>query len=139
MGLTAPDANIKLNKDDDVFIKFNYILIQNKKLHFSSVELYKYYETIEKEEKGHVTWFVPNDFGGLLKLDGNEFIYNGNKYVDSDEDLSEDGKQYFVDIYDGQLLFEEYKNMFPPMKWYNMVNPQETYFDIIVDIYTNLR
>ena len=44
---------------------------------------------------------------------------------------------YFADIYDGQLLIEEYKNLFLPPKWYNMVNPQETYFDIIVDIYKN--
>ena len=97
--------------------------------------MYKYYETIDKEEKGHVTWYVPNDFGGILKFDGQEFVFNGNRYVDYDEDLSEDGKRYFVDIYDGQLLIEEYKNMFPLMRWYNMVNPQETYFDIIVDIY----
>ena len=42
-----------------------------------------------------------------------------------------------INIYDEQLLFEEYKNILIPMKWYNMVNPQETYFDIIVEIYKN--
>ena len=133
--LYAPDSKIGLNKDDDVFVKFNDIFINGNKLRFASLEVYKYFEQIEKKEIGHVTWWVPNDFGGLLETSGVEFEFNSNKYVDCDEDISEDGKQYFVDIYDGGLLFEEYKNIFPPMKWYNMVNPQETYFDIIVDIY----
>lgn len=133
--LNAPNSLVRLNINDDVFIKFNNIYIHNKELNFASIELYKHYETIEKNIIGHVTWFVPNDFGGILQFDGVEFEFNGNKYVDFDNDISEDGKQYFVDIYDGGLLFEEYKNIFPPMKWYNMVNPQETYFDIIVDIY----
>ncbi|MBR3281048.1 MAG: hypothetical protein IKI57_04315 [Clostridia bacterium] len=135
MELNAPNSLVRLNINDDVFIKFNNIYIHNKELNFASIELYKHYETIEKNIIGHVTWFVPNDFGGILQFDGVEFEFNGNKYVDFDNDISEDGKQYFVDIYDGGLLFEEYKNIFPPMKWYNMVNPQETYFDIIVDIY----
>jgi hypothetical protein len=133
--IIAPNSKIRLSIMDDVFVKFNLITINNKKLNFSSIEVYKYCETIEKEERGHVTWWEPNDFGGLLKYAGTEFLYNGHKYVDFDDDLSDDGKLYFVDIYDEQLLIEEYKNIFPPMKWYNMVNPQETYFDIIVDIY----
>ena len=133
----APNAIIKLNENDDVFVKFNRIFIKNKQLFFSSIEVYKYFETIEKEEKGKVTWWMLNDFGGFFKYTGNEFIFNGLKYVDNDVDLSEDEKIYFVDIYDEQLLIEDYKNIFPPMKWYNMVNPQETYFDIIVDIYKN--
>ena len=93
--LYASDSSIKLNKNDDVFIKFNNIYIHNKELNFASIELYKYYETIEKNIIGHVTWFVPNDFGGILQFDGVEFEFNGNKYVDFDDDISEDGKQYF--------------------------------------------
>ncbi len=131
----TPNAKLKLSVGNDVFIKFKSIFIQNKELHFKTIEIYKYFETIEKEETGKVTWWMVNDFGGLFNYTGKEFIYKGNKYVDNDDDLSEDGKVYFVDIYDEQLLIEEYKNIFPPMKWYNMVNPQETYFDIIVDIY----
>jgi hypothetical protein len=38
-------------------------------------------------------------------------------------------------MYDGRLLIEEYKNMYFPMRWFNMINPQETYFDVIVKIY----
>ena len=120
-----------------VFIKFNNVFINEYKIHFRNLEIYKYYEEIEKKDLGHATWYVFNDFGGILKYDGMEFEYSENRYVINDQDLSEDGKQYFVDIYDEGLLFEEYKNIFPPMKWYNMVNPQETYFDIIVDIYKN--
>ena len=131
----ASDAKIKLSNDDIVFVKFNNIKVNGQKLYFKSLEVYKFFEKIVKEEIGHVTWWVPNDFGGLLKNSGLEFEFNGNQYVDSDHDYSVDGRQYFVDIYDGRLLYEEYKNIFPPMKWYNMVNPQETYFDIIVDIY----
>ena len=137
ISLYTPDAKIKLNKNDVVFIKFNGININNKELQFLSLEVYKYFPIIEKEEIGHVTWWNQNDFGGIFSISGIEFKYNGNKYVASDKDFSEDGKQYFVDIYDEQLLFEEYKNIFPPMKWYNMVNPQESYFDILVDIYKN--
>ena len=137
--LTLTNANINLKENDDVFVKFNIINIKEKTLTFKSIEVYKYYETIEKHYIGSVSWSVPNDFGGILTMSGTEFEYNGNKYVDSDEDYSKDGKKYFVDIYDGKLLYEEYKNMFPPMKWYNMVNPQETYFDVIVDIYKNRR
>ncbi len=139
INIYTPNSKTKLNTNDIVFIKFKHISIKGNRLKFVSLEVYKYYETIKKEVIGLVTWWVPNDFGGLLKTSGTEFIFNGNKYVDYDDDISEDGKQYFVDIYDGQLLFEEYKNIFPPMKWYNMVNPQETYFDIIVDIYKNKR
>lgn len=102
------------------------------------MEVYKYFESIPKEKEHRVTWWTGNDFGGILKSTGTEFEYNGYKYVDPDYNYAEeDGKTYFVDIYDEKLLIEEYKNIFPPMKWYNMVNPQETYFDIIVDIYKN--
>lgn len=118
-------------------MKFNRINVLNNGLHFENVEVYKYFENIEKEVVGKVTWRVPNDFGGIIKYTGTEFIYNGNKYVDSDKDYSEDEKKYFVDIYDGQLLIEEYKNIFPPMRWFNMINPQESYFDILVVIYKN--
>ena len=139
INICTPNSRTKLKPNDIVFVKFNHIYINGDKLEFVSLEVYKYYETIEKEVIGHVTWWVPNDFGGLLKTSGTEFKFNGDRYVDCDNDISEDGKRYFIDIYDGRLLFEEYKNMFPPMKWYNMVNPQETCFDIIVDIYKNKR
>ena len=133
--LEIPEPQIILKENDDIFVKFNRINVLNNGLHFENVEVYKYFENIEKEVIGKVTWWVPNDFGGILRNTGTEFIFNGNKYVDPDTEYSEDGTYYFVDVYDGQLLIEEYKNMFPPMRWFNMVNPQETYFDIIVEIY----
>ena len=135
----APNANLLLSKDDDVFIKFKNILIEGKTLIFDKIEIYKYVNNIDNQETRHVSWWSINDFGGFLKSTGEEFVYEGNKYVQPDEVLSEDGKIFFIDIYDGQLLIEEYKNIFPPMKWYNMVNPQETYFDVIVSIYKNKR
>ena len=134
----APNSTIKLKEKDDVFIKFLNINIHENKLYFTALEIYKYTEKIEKKGNKKVAWWSINDFGGFLKTTGTEFVYNGFKYVDPDNELSEDGKKYFVDIYDEQLLIEEYKNVFPPMKWYNMVNPQETYFDIIVDIYKKM-
>ncbi len=137
INIKAPNSTIELATNDEVFVKFNKIQIKNTILSFDSIEVYKYFESIDKEEIGSVTWYVPNDFGGIIKYTGTEFEFNGNKYVDPDNDYSEDGKYYFVDIYDSQLLIEDYKNMFPPMRWFNMVNPQETYFDIIVDIYKN--
>ena len=137
--IQAPNSIILLKENDDVFIKFNNIFIEGNNLQFSSIELYKYFEKIDKIDIGRVTWWTWNDFGGVLKYTGIEFIYDGNKYVDSDFDFSQDGKQYFVDIYDKQLLIEDYKNIFPLQKWYNMVNPQETYFDIIVDIYNKKK
>ncbi len=124
-----------MQENDDVFVKFKNISVKNDTLNFSKVEIYKYVEEIEKNNVHRVTWWAVNSFGGLIKYSGREFEYNGHKYVDYDKDISEDMKQYFIDIYDGQLLIEEYKNIFPPMKWFNMVNPQETYFDVIVDIY----
>lgn len=133
--ISAPNTRIDLDKEDIVFVKFNNVFINDTKLLFSSLEVYKYFETIDKIENGHVSWYTLNDFGGILLFSGTEFSYNGEIYVDSDTDYSEDQKYYFLDIYDEKLLYEEYKNIFPPMKWYNMVNPQETYFDIIVDIY----
>ena len=122
-------------KNDVVFVKFKNISIINNRLNFLNLEIYKYAENVEKHGTNNVTWWAVNAFGGLIKYTGKEFEYNGNKYIDYDTDISEDGKQYFVDIYDDQLLFEEYKNIFPPLKWFNMVNPQETMFEIIVDIY----
>ena len=127
--LAIPEPQIPLKENDDVFVKLNYINVLNNRLHFATIEVYKYFENIEKEVIGKVTWWVPNDFGGILRNTGTEFIFNGNKYVDPDNEYSEDGTYYFVDVYDEQLLIEEYKNMFPPMRWFNMVNPQETYFD----------
>ena len=133
--INVPNPSISLNTDDEIFVKFNQVYIKGKSLFFNSIEIYKYFDTIEKEEIGHVIWYVLNDFGGIFSISGTEFIYNGIKYVDNDKCLSDDEKQYFVDIYDKKLLYEDYKNIFPPMKWYNMVNPQETMFDIIVNIY----
>jgi hypothetical protein len=131
----TPKANERLLPDDEVFIKFISIDITGKQLKFKNIEIYKYTENIEKEVKGRVSWTVPNDFGGTITYTGTEFKYNDEKYVDPDTDYSEDGKYYFVDIYDGRLLIEEYKNMYFPMRWFNMINPQETYFDVIVKIY----
>ncbi len=135
IGVYAPNAKIKLNINDDVFVKFNEIFIKNQTLKFSSIEIYKYFDNIEKEDIGKVTWWMRNDFGGFFSYTGTEFIYKGKNYVENEIDLSEDGKKFFVDIYDELLLIEDYKNVLPPMKWYNMINPQETYFNIIVDIY----
>ena len=135
--ISAPNALNKLSIGDEVFLKFKNILINRNSLNFQEIEVYQYKENIKKENKNRVVWWTANDYGGLLKNTGESFIYNGNTYVESDIDYSEDGKKYFVDIYDNQLLIEEYKNIFPPMKWYNMINPQETFFNEIVKIYKN--
>jgi hypothetical protein len=135
IGVITSDAKTQLQKNDIVFVKFKDIYITNNQLNFSNIEIYKYAESIEKHDVNDVTWWAVNAFGGFIRYTGKEFSYNGLRYVDYDQDISEDGKYYFIDICDGQLLFEEYKNIFPPMKWFNMVNPQETMFDIILDIY----
>ena len=127
----------KLSLDDDVFLKFNQIIINDNILLFNSINIYKYVANIEKTYVRKSSFIVPNDFGGFIKNKGTEFIYNNHKYFELNEDISEDGKIYFEDIYDGTLLIEEYKNLLIPRRWFNMVNPQETYFEIIVDIYKN--
>ena len=111
------DAKTQLQKNDIVFVKFKEINVINNHLNFSNIEIYKCVETIEKQDARDVSWWAVNAFGGFIKYTGKEFLYNGLKYVDYDKDISEDGKQYFVDIYDGQLLIEEYKNIFPPIIW----------------------
>ncbi len=133
--ILTPNAVLELAEGDDVFIKFIDISICENILEFNEIEIYKYIENINKANQRRTIWWTGNDYGGILRSSGESFKYNGNMYVESDIDYSSDGKKYFIDIYDKQLLIEEYKNIFPPMKWYNMVNPQETHFNEIVDVY----
>jgi len=125
----------KLKEKNDVFLKLHDINLEGNILNYEYIEIYKYTENIDKENIKEESFYVPNDFGGIMKYVGTTFTYKNNRYFENNNDLSEDGKIYFVDIYTDTLLIEEYKNLFIPRKWYNMVNPQETYFDIIYDIY----
>ena len=56
MELNAPNSLVRLNINDDVFIKFNNIYIHNKELNFASIELYKHYETIDFEYHNLKDW-----------------------------------------------------------------------------------
>ena len=74
-----------------------------------------------------------------MKVDGTSFRYNNNVYFKSTYDLSENNEVYFVNIKSGVLLIEEIKSIIFPFKIYNMINPQETRFNEMVEIYTNKR
>ena len=72
-----------------------------------------------------------------MKVDGTSFKYNNNAYFKSNYDLSENNEIYFTNIKNGVLLIEEIKSIIFPFKIYNMINPQETKFNEMIEIYTN--
>jgi hypothetical protein len=135
--IVIKDDSFSLEKNQRVFIKFNDISIDGKKLNYSSVELYKYLEKIDIINEFEDYFTCDNDYGGELKIYGVSFSYNGEPYFENEIDLSENNEMYYINVKDGKLLVEELKSNTYPFKMYNMINPQETkYFDII-EIYKN--
>ena len=128
-----------LDKDQLVFIKFNHIDIDGESLVYSSVELFKYIEKIDISEIKRDFYVCKYDYGGFIKANGISFKYKGNVYFKNDHDFSDNNEVYFVNIKNGVLLIEEIKSLIFPFKVYNMINPQETRFYEILDIYTNIR
>ena len=77
-----------------------------------------------------------NDYGGFMKVNGTSFRYNDNIYFNS-EYFNNNHENYFINIKNGVLLIEEIKSLIYPFKIYKMINPQETKFYEIVEIYMN--
>ena len=131
------NENIGLKENQIVFVKFNDIHIENEKLKYSSIEVYKHIENIEMENIKEDYFICKNDYGGFMKVNGTIFRYDNNIYFKSDYDLSKNNEMYFINIESGILLIEEIKSLIFPFKIYNMINPQETKFYEIVEIYMN--
>lgn len=129
------DMNLEMNQK--IFIKFNDIHIEGKSLSYSSIEIYKHVNEIKVDNEKEDFFICKNDYGGFMKVKGTSFRYNNNIFFKSDYDLSENNEVYFVNIKNGNLLIEEIKSLIFPFKIYNMINPQETNFNEIVEIYIN--
>ncbi len=129
--------NAKLDKNEKLFIKFNYINIEENKLNYSYIEVYKHINEISITNPQKDFFICRNDYGGFMKINGTSFKYNKNIYFKSDYDLSENNEIYFENITNGILLTEEIKSLIFPFKIYNIINPQETRFDKMLEIYTN--
>ncbi len=137
--ITVNNEEFDLIQNQLVFVKFNDIKIYGDILNYSSLELYKYLEGIELTDEKRDFYVCKNDYGGFIKGTGISFKYKDNVYFKNDHDFSEDNEMYFVNIKSGVLLIEEIKSLIFPFKMYNMINPQETRFSEILDIYTNIR
>lgn len=137
--ITINDDNFKLEENQRIIVKFDDINIEGKNLYYSNVEVYKHISEIEYDKVKEDFFVCQNDYGGFMKVDGTSFRYNNNVYFKSTYDLSENNEVYFVNIKNGVLLIEEIKSIIFPFKIYNMINPQETRFNEMVEIYTNKR
>lgn len=133
------NKDIGLIENERVFIKFNDIQIQEKNLNYSSLEIYKYIQDIQLENAKKDYFVCVSDYGGFMKVKGTSFKYHNVIYFKADDRLSENNETYFINIKNGVLLVEEIKSLIFPFKIYNMINPQETQFDKIVEIYMNKR
>lgn len=131
-----PDG-IDLEKNQKIFIKFNNINIEEKRLTYSSIELYKHVKDIKVENLKEHYFICKNDYGGFMKVNGTSFRYNNNIYFFTDYDLSTNNEIYFINIKNGILLMEEIKSIIFPFKIYNIIDPQETRFNEIIEIYMN--
>lgn len=127
--------NLELKENEKVFLKFNEIDIKEDRANYSSIDVYKLIEKIKIEDEKEDYYICKNDYGGFMKVTGTSFRYNNNIYFKSDTDLSENDETYFVNIKTGILLIEEIKSIIFPFKIYNMINPQETMFNEVIEIY----
>ena len=137
--ITINNENFNLVENQRIFIKFNDINIEEKNLKYSAVEIYNYIKEIDLDNKKEDFFVCKSDYGGFMKVDGTSFKYNNNVYFKSNYDLSENNEVYFANIKNGVLLIEEIKSIKFPFKIYNMINPQETMFNEMIEIYTNKR
>lgn len=135
--ITITNDDIELEENQKVFIKFNDIDIEAERLNYSSIEIYKHIQEIETDNEKEDYFVCKNDYGGFMKVKGTSFRYNNNIYFKSGYELSDNNEIYFINIKNGILLIEEMKSLIFPFKIYNMVNPQETRFNEIVEIYAN--
>lgn len=133
------NENYNLEENQRIILKFNEINIDEKKISYSNVELYKLLGEIEEYNVKNDFYVCKNDFGGFMKVDGESFKYDENVYFKSSYDLSENNEVYFVNVKNGILLVEEIKSVIFPFKIYNLINPQETRFYDIIEIYLNKR
>lgn len=130
------NKNYNLKENDKVFIKINGINIDKNELNYSEIELYKFKNNIEKTNEKKDYFICKNSYGEKIKITGTSFKYNGNKYFLADQKIDENNEIYFLNIENGTLLIEDYKDEKFPHKVYNMVNPQETMFEKIIEIYS---
>ena len=137
--ITINNENFNLEENQRIILKFNEINIDEKKISYSNVELYKLLSEIEEYNVKNDFYVCKNDFGGFMKVDGESFKYDENVYFKSSYDLSENNEVYFVNVKNGILLVEEIKSVIFPFKIYNLINPQETRFYDIIEIYLNKR
>ena len=137
--ITINNENFNLEENQRIILKFNEINIDEKKISYSNVELYKLLSEIEEYNVKNDFYVCKNDFGGFMKVDGERFKYDENVYFKSSYDLSENNEVYFVNVKNGILLVEEIKSVIFPFKIYNLINPQETRFYDIIEIYLNKR
>lgn len=135
--ITINNKSFDLEENQRIFIKFNDINIEEKNLYYSNAEIYKHISEIDFDKAKGDFFVCKNDYGGFLKVDGTSFKYNNNVYFKSNYDLSENNEIYFVNIKSGVLLIEEIKSIIFPFKIYNMINPQETRFNEMIEIYMN--
>ena len=133
------NENFNLEENQRIILKFNEINIDEKNIYYSNVELYKLLSEIEEYNVKDDFYVCKNDFGGFMKVDGESFKYDENVYFKSSYDLSENNEVYFVNVKNGILLVEEIKSVIFPFKIYNLINPQETRFYDIIEIYLNKR
>ena len=129
--------DIDLEENQKIFIKFNDINIEEESLNYSSIEIYKNIAEIKVDNVKEDYFICKNDYGGFMKVNGTSFRYNNNIYFSSEYDLSDNNETYFINIKNGNLLIEEIKSIIFPFKIYNMINPQETKFNEIIEIYMN--
>lgn len=135
--ITIYNESFNLKENQRIFIKINDINIEEKNLYYSFVEIYKYIKELDLDNKREDFFVCRSDYGGFMKVDGVSFEYNNNIYFKSDYELSENNEIYFANIKNGALLIEEIKSIIFPFKIYNMINPQETRFNEMIEIYTN--
>lgn len=127
--------NNNLEVGDKVFIYLKNIKVINNKLKFNSLRIYKLVTDIKYTENRKSSFIVKNWHGGFLKIKGQKIKYQDNIYFISDQKLNDDKNIFYVDIEDGILLCEEYKDVFFP-EVYNMINYQETDFNEMIKIYS---
>ena len=126
--------NNSLKENDHIFLKFKDINVKNDKLYFKEISVFKLIDNFQYENDWNDSFWIRYENGKIEKIYGKSFIFNTHQYFIANHFYENEPEYFYQNIEDNNLLIEEYKDLFVP-KIYNMVNPQETMFEVLVELY----
>ena len=122
------EESINLSINEEVFLKFNNLTINNDIIEYETIELYKKSDVIQSQNKIDSFFISYSKHTKLFyKTYGKRFKYKDYFYFIVN---GTDTNICYENVKNGVLLTEDYKSIFNV--YYNTINNQETMFNIVV-------